>query len=55
MYWFGLFLVILGTVFGTLTFCLTDRNDRGSSLGTLYWVALLIVVWGAYVLYPVST
>jgi hypothetical protein len=57
MFWFGLFLVILGTILGTLTFTLFPNRNTSEwkdSLG-LYCICFGLIAWGAYVLYPVST
>lgn len=57
MFWFGLFLVIAGTALGTLFFALGPNRtvlEREGAFG-LYCICFGLVVWGTYVLYPVST
>lgn len=57
MFWFGLILVILGTAVSTMLFALgPNRNalEREGAFG-LYTVCFAMIMWGTYVLYPVST
>lgn len=55
MFIFGMLLVIVGCVLGTMVFCLRSPSDEREGVEALYLLAIALVLWGGYVLYPVST